>query len=107
MMKPVYESMSMLYSKAKDNLTMEELSSLSDLADEVSSEAMRLSRMTETLGCLVNYDANNKDRHGGFQHGDDVFNLMCCLSHSLDTLGGMAEVAAMAAYEHRTRSAKA
>ncbi len=97
MRRPIYESMTLLMQRAEGNLTPADWLQLTDLADAAASEALRLAEVTQSIGCLVSEDGQSSTRFGSFQNSEDVFALLCSLSHSLETIGAMAEVGSYAA----------
>jgi len=97
MRRPIYESMTLLMQRAEGNLTPADWLQLTDLADAAASEALRLAEVTQSIGCLVSEDGQSSTRFGSFQNSEDVFGLLCALSHSLETIGAMAEVGSYAA----------
>lgn len=62
-----------------------------------AAEAARQAEVTQSIGCLVSEDGQSSTRFGSFQNSEDVFGLLCALSHSLETIGAMAEVGSYAA----------
>ena len=97
MRRPIYESMHLLMQRAHDQLTPADWFQLTDLADAAASEALRLAKVTEHIGCMVSDDGESAARSGFFQNSEDVFALLCSLSHSLEMIGAMAEVGSYAA----------
>ncbi len=89
---PMYDAMATMFNHAKGTMQLPELDALATLAEHASDEARRLSSVCGGLACLVEDDAS-KGRCGSF-HDDaaGLFDLLCALSHSFDTIAGMAHV---------------
>ena len=90
-MTPITDTLRTLFSHAEERLSLEELDTLTILAEEAGNEARRLSCVCSALACLVDADGDAPVPSGSFQHPSSVFDLLCNLSLSLDAISGMIE----------------
>lgn len=90
-MTPITNAFQTLFSHSKERLSLEELDTLTILAEEAGNEARRLSGVCSALACLVDADGDAPVPSGSFQHPSSVFDLLCNLSLSLDAISGMIE----------------
>lgn len=88
-MKSFYEAMTLLTNHGLKNMSLDELKWLSCATDLAEGEARRLGSVCEDIACLVANDDRAGLKSGNFQNADDVFGLLCVLSHNLNTIAGM------------------
>lgn len=93
--------MSKLFERAEGRLTLEELEAIAQLSANGADAARRLAAVCEGIACLVTADQNKPIRAGNFQEPDAVFDLLCMLSHGLDTVAGMVEIGSAAEFKVR------
>ena len=92
-------AMSMLWQKASGKMNLQELEWLADgAAQQVRSEADSLACVMMNTGCLVQADDGNT---GSFMDTDSTANLFFNLHNQLNTLAGLADIAADAGYRAR------
>ena len=89
----------MLWERAAGKMTLEELEWLADgAAGRIQSEADALKDVLESTGCLVLCD---EGAVGSFLSARSSSNLFFNLKHQLDTIAGLADIAAEASYRVR------
>lgn len=89
-------AMLMLWDKARGKMNLEEFEWLADgAAGRIQSEANALKAVLESTGCLVSGDDGGV---GSFLSARSSSNLFFNLQHQLDTIAGLADIAAEAGY---------
>lgn len=95
----VESMMTVLWERTADRLTTEELEWFAGSSEYARMQARQLSKVIESVGCLVCSDAKTKTGAGNFQSGNDVSTLLFSIAHSVDTIAGMMDVSDSA--QHR------
>lgn len=99
---PVFSTsgaMSMLWQKAAGKMNLQELEWLADgAAHQVRSEADSLADVLMNTGCLVQSDDGVV---GSFTSTDSAASLIFSIRNQLDTIAGLADIAADANYRVR------
>lgn len=99
---PVFSTssgMSLLWQKASGKMSLRELEWLADgAAQQVESDARALADVLMSTGCLVSSDDG---KAGSFEDPGNTSYLIFNLHHQLDTIAGLANIAADASYRAR------
>ena len=91
-------AMSFMWQKTVGELHTHELEWFADgAAQQLSQETNALADMLNKLGCMVSCD----EESGSFRSTDGLANLLLNLSNQVDTLNGLADIAADASYRVR------
>ena len=91
-------AMSLMWQKTVGKLHTHELAWFADgAAQRLSQETNALADMLNKLGSMVSCD----DESGSFRSTDGLANLLLNLSNQVDTLNGLADIAADASYRAR------
>ena len=86
-----------LFDRARDNLSDDDLESLSIAGDTAQSTVRHLADLCETLGCLILGDGNTPGvSTGGFQDAHSVASLLFLLGSVADQADGLLTLATAA-----------
>ena len=86
-----------LFDRARDNLSDDDLESLSTAGDTAQSTVRHLADLCETLGCLILGDGNTVGvSTGGFQDARSVASLLFLLGAVADQADGLLTLATAA-----------
>jgi hypothetical protein len=91
-------AISLLWSKASDSMSLQELEwYAAGAAERVTSAASELSAVLEGMACMVESDVES----GSFQSARSTSMLLFNLQNQLSTIAGLAEIAAQASHQAR------
>ncbi len=81
-----FDTLTMLWEKAKDHLDEGELKDITNLDEHAEFLAGNLSSVVNNLGCLVSYDESGS---GTLTNADDVSRLLFSISNQIDYINGL------------------
>lgn len=109
-MSTITSNMAMLFSRASENLTDDDLDRLDGLSQVAEDAAVYLQQVVEGIGCYVLNDSaeenGRKKSHcvGLFQETGSVSNLLFNIAHQVDMIGGLVRVSGEANFARIERA---
>lgn len=93
---PMAGTLRLLYESAKDNMSADELEYMGNaLTENAADHARRMSTVAEGVACLIDSDT----RSGALQSKNELFALLCVLSHEFNAISGMVDVGTEATWK--------
>lgn len=94
-----FDTLSMLWNKARNNLDEKELQNVASLDDHASFLAGNLAAIVEDIGCIVMSDDRPGIKSGNFINAHDVSTLLFSISNQIDHINGLLFISGEASFK--------